>query len=829
MTHDPHLTLFRIPPSVSLVMPTPCRSAFRLILPFILVLSCHAQSARVSSVQTIKGGATLQIGTLSLRLLALSPTSFRVTYSPTGKFSDIASFAVIDRPQPISVERHDTPTQLVLSTDTISAAVDRATGTLTFVDRSGQPISADAPGFPVEFHGTSFRVYKSMPFDEHFFGLGDKANGLDIRGHAFTNWNTDAVGWHYGSDPLYKSIPFFLSLRKGKSYGIFLDNTYQSSFDFSKQSPDMYSFGSICGALDYYFFYGPDPKSVITQYTALTGRTPLPPRFALGYQQSRYSYYPESRVYEVASELREHRIPADVLYLDIDYLDGYKAFDVNRKYFPHFEQMVQDLAKQNIKLVLISDLHLAAKPGYKPYDEGLAADNFVKKPDGSVYVGKVWPGPSVFPDFTLQRARDWYGTLYKDFVQMGVRGFWNDMNEPSVFHYPERTMPNDTVHRVDTANGERKTDHREIHNVFGMEQVRSTYDGLRKLAPNTRPFVLTRAAFAGTQRYSATWTGDNQATWEHYRLQVSTLLGMGVSGYAFVGADIGGFVNSPPADLATRWFEVGAFTPLFRDHNSNDTMPKEPWVHGPVHEDIRRHYIEERYRLLPYLYTAFEENSRDGLPVMRPLFLEYPTLGDPKQDNGDFVGNDTEFLFGHDLLIVPAEGEGLNPRDVLLPPGDWFDYWTGQKLDLPRQFKRNIALDELPVYVRAGAIIPLQPVVQSTADVPQGPLELRVYPGPDCQGSLYWDQGETFDYLKGQYYRQAFTCQATPSGVTVNLGAVEGSYEPWWKTIRISVYGNRAPQKVTVNGAPSQSEFANHASSLEIPSARTATKVEIAY
>jgi alpha-glucosidase len=807
--------------------------AITAVLPFALFLSCYAQLGPVRAVQPSKNGVTAQVGSLWMQLTAISPTTFRVQVSRTEKFRTVTSFAVIpESEKETPVQFHDSPKQIVISTGQLSAAIDRATGAVTFLDASGEIISQDKAGFPVEFHGDAFQVYKSMPIDEHFFGLGEKAGPLDHSGGAYTMWNTDAGGWVGGTDPLYKSIPFFLALRKGKSYGIYLDNSYRTSFNFGKQASDMYSFGSSGGPLDYYFFYGPDPKSVVSQYTELTGHTPLPPRWSLGYQQSRYSYYPESRVYEVAKELRERHIPTDVLYLDIDYLQDHAAFDINRTYFPHFEQMVQDLAKQNIKLVLISDLHLKAAKGYKPYDEGLAGDHFVKNRDGSVYVGPVWPGPSVFPEFTLARTRDWYGTLYKDFVQMGVKGFWNDMNEPAVFRYPEKTVPLDTVHRVDEPSGERKTDHREIHNVFGMEQVRATYDGVLKLAPNVRPFILTRAGFAGTQRYSATWTGDNQATWEHYRLSIPTLLNLGISGYAFVGDDVGGFAQSPPADLVTRWFEVGAFIPMFRDHNSNDTMPKEPWVHGPVHEEIRRHYIEERYRLMPYLYSAFEENSRDGIPVMRPLFLEYPTLGDPKQAQGDFVGNDSEFLFGHDLLVAPQLAETLNPIDVLLPPGDWFDYWSGRKVVGPHQFKIHPALEQLPVYVRAGAIIPEQPLVQSTAEVPQGPLELRVYPGPDCKGSLYWDDGETFDFKKGQYYRQAFTCERNDHGLTVNLGAVEGSYQPWWKTIKVSVYDNRAPKTVTINsGTAVTSEYQPNApaASFEVPAARSATRIDILY
>ena len=811
-------------------MRSPYKFDFLAAIALALPLFSYAQPGPVKSVEPAKNGLSAQTGTVALELTAISPTAFRVRYSPTGKFSQNASFAVVgDTSAEVPVQRHDTKSQLTLSTGKLTASIDRNTGAVAFLDPAGEVISRDMPGFPVEFHGAAFKIYKAMPVAEHYFGLGDKAAALDHRGYAFTMWNTDAYGWVDGTDPLYKSIPFFLALRKGRAYGIYLDNTYRSSFDFGKESNDFYSFASPGGELDYYFFYGPDPKSVVTQYTALTGHTPLPPRWTLGYQQSRYSYYPESRVYEIAKELREHKIPADVLYLDIDYLNNHQAFDINRQYFPDFEKMVQDLAKDNFKLVVISDLHLAAKKGYKPYDEGIAGDDFVKNPDGSVYVGPVWPGPSVFPDFTLKRVRDWYGSLYKDFVQMGVAGIWNDMDEPAVFVYPDKTMPLDTVHRVDEANGERKTDHREIHNVFGLENTRATYDGLLKLSPNQRPFVLTRAAFAGNQRYAATWTGDNQATWEHYRLTLPTLLSLGVSGYAFAGNDVGGFAQSPQPDLVTRWFEVGAFTPMFRDHNDSETMPKEPWVHGPVHEAIRRRYIEERYRLMPYLYTAFEENSRDGIPVMRPVFLEFPTFGDPHDTAGDWVGKDTEFLFGRDMLIAPQLAETLNPLEVFLPQGGWYDYWTGKKLDGAIRFRIHPALGDLPIYVRAGAIIPEQPLVQNTSETPNGPLELRVYPGPDCKGSVYWDDGESFNYKKGEFYRQSFTCSATANGVSVNLGAVEGSYQPWWKAIRVVVYGDRAAKSVTQNGSAVQSQFADNAVSFEIPASRTETKVELVY
>jgi len=477
----------------------------------------------------------------------------------------------------------------------------------------------------------------------------------------------------------------------GAAYGIFLDNTYRTNFDFGKESRDFYSFGADGGELDYYFFYGPDPKRVIQDFTTLVGRSPLPPLFSLGYQQCRYSYYPEARVREIASEFRKRKIPADVIYLDIDYQQNNRPFTVDSQRFPNFEGMVKDLRNEGFKIVTITDLHLAKLPGYKPYDEGLRHDYFVKNPDGSVYVGKVWPGDSVFPDFTRAEVRQWWGTLYADFVKRGIRGFWNDMNEPAIFERPDKTMPLNTVHSVEG----RKSDHREIHNVYGMENARATYEGMLRLEPDLRPFVLTRAAFAGAERYAATWTGDNSSTWNHMRISIPELLNLGLSGYAFVGDDIGGFNGSPTPELLTRWMELGAFNPIYRNHATKGSRNREPWVDGPEHEAIRKKYIETRYRLLPYVYTSMEETSRTGIPLMRPMFLEFPS--DPA-----FASNDGEFMFGASLLVAPRIWEFVTAYDVALPEGDWYNYWTGEKIPGDKVIHVDPPLDTLPVYAAAG-------------------------------------------------------------------------------------------------------------------------------
>lgn len=773
---------------------------WRLLLPLLAISTFLARTASaaagwqplgaVTAVQTQPHGLLLSAGRARVTITALNESVFQVRAAPDGSFSQEPSWAVLpEAAKPSGTVRFaDSAESVEMGTSQVKIRIEKSTLRIVFLDPSDQIIVEDDARHPMAFAATEFRVWKSMPADEHYYGLGDKAGPIDHRNEAFTMWNTDAYFWQESTDPLYKSIPFFLALRHGRAYGIFLDNTYRSYFDFGKESRDSYSFGAEGGELNYYFFFGPHPKDVLAKYTALTGRTPLPPLWALGYQQSRWSYYPEARVREVARTLREHKIPADAIYLDIDYQDGNRPFTIDRQGFPNFEGMIQDLEKQGFKVVAITDLHIKKEPGYPPYDEGLSGSHFVRNPDGSVYVGKVWPGDSVFPEFTRAETRAWWGRLYADFVRKGIRGFWNDMNEPVVFGRADRTMPLDTLHRVDGHT----EDHRAIHNVFGMQNARATYQGLLRLRPDLRPFVLTRAAFAGAQRYAASWTGDNTSSWNHLRLSIPTLLTLGLSGYPFVGVDVGGFVGSPPPDLLTRWIELGAFIPMFRNHTQKGTADQEPWVHSPEHEAIRRRYIELRYRLLPYLYTSFEETSRTGLPLMRPVLLEYP-------DQERFYENDSEFLFGHDLLVAPQVYEMTDSYTVDLPPGEWYDYWTGQLVKGLLRVKP--ALDELPLYVRAGAILPQQPLVQYTAEVPQGPLELRVYPGPDCRGSLYLDDGNTFAYQKGQFLRVRYTCQVSADSLRVKISPKEGSYSPWWKRIEISAFGvGRSPREVLLEG-----------------------------
>ncbi|HEY0262969.1 MAG TPA: TIM-barrel domain-containing protein [Granulicella sp.] len=791
-----------------------------LALP-LAALPAAAQISLPSSAHTTSG-LELTVNGLTLRVDALRQDALRVRLWPNGHPAEDASWAVLPSSRiarvPVTAEPDG------FHTDSLRVTVSPDLR-LTIADLAGNVLQQDA--LPISWSSDGFKVTKRKTEDDHFFGLGDKPGPLDRAGETFTLWNTDAFGWQESTDPIYKSIPFFLEMHSGRTLGVLFDNTFRTFFDFGRERTDRYSFSAPAGPLDYYVLYGPEPKQVLADYAWLTGPAPLPPLWSMGFQQSRYSYYPQSQVEEIAAHLRKDHIPADALWLDIDFQDRNRPFTVDKQRFPDFPGLIHRLSGEHLHTIVITDLHIANAPnqGYAPFDSGKAGDHFVKIATSTGtedYVGPVWPGPSVFPDFTRAQTREWWGTLYKEFVADGVSGFWNDMNEPAVFRYPSKTMPDEVQHRIDepASLGEgfsqRTAFHPEIHNVFGLLNSRATHDGSLTLRPNERPYVMTRASYAGGQRYAVTWTGDNSSTWNHLRQTTPQLENLGLSGFAFAGADVGGFAGSPSPDLLTRWLMLAAFQPIDRDHAAKGTRPHEPWVDGPAHEDIRRRFIEERYRLMPYLYTTAEETSRTGLPIVRPLFVEFPhAAADNHPLDSDAAG---EFLFGPSILVADTPSpEEVAPYEVHLPPGLWYDYWTGEKLDrraplASRDLEiRDAAptlkpilitpkLDQLPLYVRAGAILPMQPLTQSTEETPQGPLTLRVYaPSADtptaCSGELYTDDGHTFDYQHGAYLRLHPTCTLAADGsLTITLPTHEGSYKPWWTQVRIEVVGLTARQ-----------------------------------
>lgn len=771
----------------------------RLILAlfaFFLLLEApaFAQWQSIGNLKSYKREANriaLDCQSAQIQITALAPDLVRVRMVPGQVFGPDESWAVVKTDWPAtSLEVLEHRTSIRAITPELVIEISKSPCRVTLRDRVGNVINQDDPEKGMSWDGKEVRVWKTLPPDEFYYGLGEKAGPLEHRGQSFVNWNTDAYGYRWGTDPIYQSIPFLLALRRGKSYGIFFDNTYRSIFDLGKMHRDQYFFGAQDGELNYYFFYGPHPKKVIERYAELIGRMPLPPRWALGYQQCRYSYEPESRVRTLVENFRRRHIPCDVIYLDIDYMEGYRIFTVSQEKFPDLQRMISDFSKVGMKVVTIIDPGIKQEPGYWVYDEGLKGDHFVKRADGSNFTGNVWPGLCVFPDFTREFTRQWWGSLYKGLVDAGVKGFWNDMNEPAVFVEKEdqvdRTLPPEVVFD----DHGHKTNHLKSHNVFGMQMARGTFEGVQKLRPNERPFVLTRASYAGGQRYAAAWTGDNSSTWDHLQLWIPITLNFGLSGQPFAGPDIGGFSGNPTPELYTRFLQAGALSPLSRTHADKGSKDREPWSYGPEYETINRRSIELRYRLMPYLYTVFEEASRTGIPVMRPLFLEYP-------EEAKTYRLDTEFLLGSDLLVAPVMTEGATSRNVYLPSGDWFNFWTSEKVVGPKEIQVAAPIDVLPLFARGGAIIPMQQVVQYTDEASINPLTLNIFPGQNASAMLYEDDGLSYQYQKGRLARTAYRFKQTPQEILIEIGQREGGYVPASRSYQLQFNGmEKSPSRV---------------------------------
>lgn len=591
----------------------------------------------------------------------------------------------------------------------------------------------------------AFEVLKKTEASQHFYGLGDKTGFLDKRHYEYEMWNTDNPDPQVDSfKALYKSIPFFISLTDSHVYGLFLDNTFKSYFNMGQESEEYYWFGADGGNLDYYYIAGDSMGSVLKEYTYLTGTCPLPQKWTLGYHQSRWGYVTQEDMEEIAASMRKYDIPCDAIHFDIDYMQGYRVFTWNEaRYHGDPAAFLQKLAADGFKAVTINDPGVKKEEGYEVYDEGIREGYFARTPEGETYINAVWPGDAAFPDFGNPAVRKWWGEKQKFLLDRGVRGIWNDMNEPASFHGP---LPEDVVFMDE----DREAAHEEMHNVYGHLMAKAAYEGLEKL-DGRRPFVITRACYAGSQKYTTAWTGDNTSMWAHLQMAIPQLCNLGLSGMPFVGTDVGGFGADTTPELMARWVQVGCFSPLFRNHSAAGTRRQEPWQFGEQVMDIYRKYVKLRYQWIPYFYDLFYEEERTGAPIMRPLVFHY------EKDEAAKVCND-EFMLGSRILAAPVVNQGAERRMVYLPEGQWYDYWAHEKLTGPVWFVREAPLDCCPIYVRAGSVIPVMEPQSYVGEKPSDVLMLEVYPG---EGSWdhYLDNGEDFAYREGQYHQYRFTVQ----------------------------------------------------------------------
>ncbi len=619
-----------------------------------------------------------------------------------------------------------------------------------------------------------YKITKKIIDDEAFYGLGDKTGFLNKRGYDYIMWNSDNPEPHVENPifrALYKSIPFFIVHRSDCVYGIFVDNTYKSFFDFGCSNPESYSFTITNGELNYYFIYGRSIKEVINNYTFLTGRSPLPQIWTLGYHQSRWSYSSEAEVMEIAQNFEKYNIPCDAIHLDIDYMDNFKVFTNNNNTFPDLKGLSKKLKKLGIKLVTIIDPGVKAEDGYHMYDEGINNKYFAKTTDNMVYHNTVWPGDAVFPSFTSAKVRSWWAGKTDFLVKYGIRGIWNDMNEPASFNGP---LPDDVVFSGDNRN----YFHEEVHNVYGHLMAKATYKGLKQ-NDGKRPFVITRACYSGSQKYTTAWTGDNQSIWSHLKLAIPQLLNLGMSGMPFVGTDIGGFGSNATPELLSRWIEACCFSPLFRNHSAKMTRRQEPWTFDRQTISIYRKYVKLHYKFIPYIYDLCYEESLTGLPILRPLIMEY-------EDDINVINCNDEYLVGNSILVAPITEQGAVVRSVYLPVGTWIDYHTGHRIKGGRYILCEAPIDICPIFIRGGSILPTYPDINNLDKKSTKKLIIEFYPEEQFDNSCYYlhyqDNGIDFAYKNGEYnlYKFSFSPKR-PNGLKISM--VKNGYPATYNSI----------------------------------------------
>lgn len=713
-------------------------------------------------------------------ITVLSAASLKVEYGAQGGGVKIDSFAVESMTEYADFSLSESADEYVIKTPVMTVSVSRHTGEITGKNSAGAVFLSRLR--LRHFDGKTMLVGR-LNKNHYYYGLGQKTGFLDKKGREYVMWNTDEPSHTPLRDPLYVSIPFFIEhMPSVGSFGLFADRTCRLSFDLGCKKSDELRITADDNEIEYYIFCGEDIKSVVSQYTALTGRMQLPPKWALGYQQSRYSYDDEESVLDVAREFRERNIPCDAVYLDIDYMSGYRVFTWNKKNFKNHEKMIKKLSGMNFKTVVIIDPAVKRDIFYSVYKDGSQKDLFCKTTKNKAYIGEAWAGSSVYPDFFKSATKHWWSQNHRGLFSDGVSGIWNDMNEPTDFSQEKpgdrttATVPDDVAVDRDGI----KLTFKNCHNAYGLEMCKATYHAFSVHKPDSRPFILTRSAYAGIQKYAAVWCGDNHSWWEQLASSIPMYINLGLSGVAFCGGDAGGFQENASPELFARWIQMASFVPFFRGHSNKGTKPHEPWRFGQEVENICRKYISLRYEFMPYIYTEVKRACKSGLPVMRPLVLEYPN------DENTFTMDD-QFMLGENLLVAPVLKPGVSKRIVYLPEGDWYDYWTDRIFAGREFYITDCPLDTMPLFVRAGSIIPKGGAVQSLSEQKKGELYINAYKGADASYTLYEDDGLSVDYKNGNYLETTFRFDNAAD--KVQISAQKGGFSPTRDDFSVVIHG----------------------------------------
>ncbi len=778
----------------------------RLIATFLsiitLVHTAHTQMNRLSeqagtvkSVKQENNLYALELSNAYAQIVPYNATTIRVRVSKT-KFTGDQSYAIDNLAATGKfISKEEDKAELRLFTDSLIVIIRKSPFRVAFYNKAKQLLNTDEEALGVSWYGNQVSNYKKLQADEKFIGLGEKTGGINRRGNYFVNWNSDVPAYASNADPLYSTIPFFIGIHSKRVYGIFFDNTYKSYFNFGGGADEeLFHFGADDGDMNYYFFGGSTVESILKDYTALTGRTPMPPLWSLGFQQSRWGYDSQEQLLTIAKTFREKKMPADVIVSDINYMDNYKVFTWNPTNFQNVKAMNTQMKGMGFDMVTIIDPGIKIEKGYTAYEEGVAKNLFAKYPDGRTYVGHVWPGRCHFPDFVKPATQRWWGQSFKSsYVDNGVRGFWNDMNEPAAWG---REFPN----LIEFGEGKDKATLYKVKNAYGLLMSKATYEGTKALMNGQRPFVLTRAAYAGIQKYSAQWTGDNVSSDEHMMLGFRLLNSMGVSGVPYVGMDIGGFIGNPSPDLFIRWMSLGVYSPLFRNHTHIGYNYREPWLFGETNTYTIRRILEQRYQMLPYLYSSFYQSHTTGLPVNRMLPIHYTY--DEKVYNSKV---ENQFLFGENILVAPVESNKQTVEVYFPGSTKWYRLSNDEVFEGGSSRFVAAPLSNLPVFVKEGAIVPMQSVIQHTKEKGDGILRLHIWKGTTPTAFVYYeDDGETYDYEKNGFYRRTITYN--PSGNAIIFSKKEGMYTSRFDRVQLELHGFNATAKQPI-ASLSESEF----------------------
>jgi alpha-glucosidase len=707
------------------------------------------------------------------------------------KLSESFSYALTSNeiPDTTNFKFKDSGDMIEISTGSIVAVIQKKPSfRILFKNSHNEMINEDMPGsgFGTTFLKGKVSIYKKMQTGERFVGLGEALGDLDRKGTGVVLNNTD--NYKYGDPrlPMYSSIPFYIGILRDNVYGLFFNNSYKTFFNFGLSTPGFMSINAEGGDADYFFFYDSSVAKIIGHYTEITGRMPMPPIWSLGYNQSRCSYYPENKVRIIAETFREKKIPIDCITLDADYLQEYEPFRINKSRFPDMPGLARDLSKMNIELTASVNPGIKIDSSYDAYLDGIKKDVFVKYPDGSFFISDIAPCTNLFPDFTNPKTRSWWADKMKFLQDNGIHGYWNDMNEPAV---SGSYLPDNLVFDFDG----KKTNALQAKNVYGMLMARSSYESGIKYGNGKRPFVLTRSGFAGVQRFSAVWSGDNQANDEHLLMGQLINLQMGLSGIPFVGPDLGGYIGDGNKDLYKRWIEVGVFSPFLRNHREFFGAANEPWAYGEEAEAISKSYIGFRYRLMPYIYSKFYEASQTGMPIARSLCINYPHVVQVYNEAYQY-----QFLFGDAFLVVPVTSQDKFKK-FYLPEGSWYDLFTDTIVKGDREMIVEMTDHKIPLYIKASSIVPMQSLVQSTKQSPSDTLLVHIYNGTSTNHFVYYeDDGSSMDYKKSVYYKREI--QFDPSQKQMIFSPVTGSYQTHFKYIQLILHGfNKSMTEININ------------------------------